>query len=50
MAKAWCPDCDTLVGITPNGVDPRTTTKRQRIDVHKHPQKPEVCSGSGKDV
>lgn len=50
MPKAWCPVCDTLQGITPNGVDPRLSNKRQRIDVHKHPEKPEVCEGSGRDV
>ncbi len=50
MAKAWCPDCDTLREITPNGKDPQTTNRRQRIVMHKHPTKPEICEGSGKDL
>lgn len=50
MAKARCPECDTLQGIYPNGADPKLTNKRQRIDVHKHPTKPELCLGSGRDV
>lgn len=48
--KAYCPTCETLVEITPNGVDPKLSNKRQRIVVHKHPDKPELCPGSGKDV
>jgi len=53
--KAICPDCEQLVGISPDGKDPATTNKRQRLDVH--PDKdPELaaaglcCPGSGKDV
>lgn len=48
--KARCPDCDTLQEITPNGADPKKTNKRQRICVHKKPDEPELCLGSGKDV
>jgi hypothetical protein len=50
MSKALCPICDQLIGISPNGKDPKTTNKRQRLDMHKHPSLPELCLGSGKDV
>jgi hypothetical protein len=36
--------------ITPNGVDPKKSNKRQRIEYHKHPTEPKLCDGSGKDV
>jgi hypothetical protein len=48
--KAICPNCDALVEITPNGKDPRTTNRRQRIVLHKKPNAPELCTGGGKDV
>lgn len=50
MAKGYCPVCKELVGISPNGVDPKLSNKRQRTDVHKSPDKPELCDGSGKDI
>lgn len=50
VVKARCPDCDTLQEITPNGADPKKTNRRQRICVHKKPNEPELCLGSGKDV
>lgn len=53
--RAICPDCEQLIGISPNGKDPKETNKRARLDVHKKP--PEglpydgsICPGSGKDV
>lgn len=49
-SKAYCPDCDQLIEITPNGADPAMTNKRQRLVVHKKPNAPELCLGSGKDV
>ena len=48
IVKAWCPDCDVLIEVTPNGADPKTTNKRQRLVLH--PYKGELCEGSGKDV
>lgn len=55
MALAWCERCQQLVGITPNGADPKLTNKRQRLDVHPRPdpENPEqkiICKGSGDDV
>jgi hypothetical protein len=34
MAKAWCLHCDSLEYITPNGVDPLLSNKRQRLALH----------------
>jgi hypothetical protein len=51
MALARCPNCDELIEITPNGADPRTTSKRQRIVLHPRKQTPgTLCPGGGKDV
>jgi hypothetical protein len=50
VALAWCEACNTLVEITPNGADPLKTNRRQRIVMHKKPNTPELCVGSGKDV
>lgn len=51
MPLAWCPDCDELIEITPNGADPKKTNKRQRLVLHPDKKRPgELCVGGGKDV
>lgn len=51
MAKYPCDYCDELVEIQPNGVDPKTSNKRQRMVLHPNKKTPgELCLGSGKDV
>lgn len=51
MARYRCEDCDELIEITPNGVDPRTSNKRQRLVLHPNKKTPgTLCLGSGKDV
>lgn len=53
MASAWCPDCDTLVGISATGERQHPvigTATWWRIDIHKHPARAELCKGSGKKV
>lgn len=55
MPLARCPDCDELVEITPNGADPATTFRRQRLAVHpdkkaRRSSDRALCVGSGKDV
>lgn len=52
MAMAVCPDCETPQKITPTGEQkkPGFSAEWWQIDAHKHPEKPEVCDGSGKKV
>ena len=57
VPKYRCAECDTLQDITPNGVDPATSNKRQRVAVHPDKRNPPdpvtgypICNGSGKDV
>lgn len=53
MASTRCPDCDALVGISPTRErqhPTRGTSMWWRVDVHKHPNRPELCDGSGKKV
>lgn len=52
MAKAICPVCDQLVGINPTGEKQREGWSAEwwSIDVHKAPDKSELCEGSGKRV
>lgn len=54
MAKARCPECDALVGISPTGEkqspDSLLTSMWWRIDVHKKPDEEKICEGSGKRV
>ncbi len=50
MAKARCPNCDALVGISPTGdkQHPEHSSKWRRVDMHGHEGK--ICEGSGKRV
>lgn len=52
MASARCPVCDTLREITPTGekIGSTGTARWWLIVMHKHPEKPEVCDGSGKKI
>lgn len=51
MSKYRCDYCDELIEIHPNGADPLTTNRRQRMIVHPNKKTPgELCKGSGKDV
>lgn len=51
VAKYRCDDCEELIEIVPNGVDPKTSNKRQRLIMHPNKKTPgELCRGSGKDV
>ena len=52
MMRAWCPECDELLEITPTGEKRHEgySSEWQRIVMHKHPTKPEICKGSGRKV
>lgn len=55
MSLGWCPKCEELVGISPNGVDPKKSNKRQRLDMHpvpdpENPGQKKLCDGSGVDI
>ena len=51
MALYRCDDCDELIEIVPNGVDPMKTNKRQRLVLHPDKKRPgQLCAGGGKDV
>lgn len=51
MPRGYCPDCYELIEITPNGADPKTTNRRQRLVLHPSKKTPgELCAGSGKDI
>lgn len=51
MAKAPCPYCEELIEILPNGKDPRTTFRRQRLVLHPNKKEPgTLCPRSGADV
>ncbi len=51
MVRAICPSCEELVEITPNGANPLTTFRRQRLVLHPDKRSPgNLCPGGGKDV
>lgn len=51
MAKYRCDHCEELIEITPNGVDPMTSNRRQRLVMHPDKKNPgNLCPHSGRDV
>lgn len=52
MVKARCPDCDELVQIHDTGEKqhPDRSSHWWTFVLHKQPDKPEICQGSGKRV
>lgn len=51
MVKGYCPDCEELIEITPNGADYATSFRRQRLVLHPDKKNPgKLCQGSGKDI
>lgn len=52
MVKARCPTCDTLQEIVCTGERQGSTGTSQwwTIVMHKKPNEPEICPGSGKKV
>jgi hypothetical protein len=47
--SAYCPACHTLQKTSPTGQVQRVgwSAQYQRIDLHKKPDKNEICEGSG---
>jgi hypothetical protein len=46
--SGYCPDCDTLIKLSPTGKQqhPDRSSKWWRVDLHAHEGK--ICDGSGK--
>jgi hypothetical protein len=52
VVRGTCPDCDALVEITPTGepIGRAGTACYWRVVLHRRPDAPELCDGSGKKI
>lgn len=50
MVKAVCPTCEALVEITPTGEKKKEGWSAEwwQIVMHKKPDEPAICAGSGR--